>query len=93
MGLVLEGELPDEDCPVWPENWQAVEVFIAMATQWRISVGMGGTFYAGLDYAALPVVERRMGVKAAERADCFMRLRVMEHEARRRLNERANDRG
>lgn len=64
-----------------------------MSTQWRISVGMGGALYSGLDYAALPVVERRTGVKAADRADCFMRLRVMENEARRRLNDRANDRG
>jgi len=87
MGLVWEGEQPDEDCSVWPENWQALEVFIAMGTQWRVSVGMGGAFYSGLDYAALPVVERRIGIKAADRADCFTRLRIMESEARTRLNE------
>ena len=59
-----------------------------MSTQWRISVGMGGARYSGLDYAALPVVERRTGVKAADRADCFMRLRVLENAARPLLNKR-----
>ena len=34
---------------VWTENWQAVELFCQMGTQWR--VGAGGA--VGLDYAVL----------------------------------------
>lgn len=34
---------------MWPENWEAVRLFIRCQTQWRIS--MNGR--AGLDYGAL----------------------------------------
>lgn len=57
-----------------------------MASQWRVSVGMAGAVYHGLDYAALPVVERRVGVKKRDRADVFTRLRIMEAAAREELN-------
>lgn len=86
MGLKWEGELVDTDVAVWPENWTAWEVFSAMATQWRISVGMGGAAYHGLNYTALPVVEARVGVKKKQRADTFARLRVMEAAALGELN-------
>jgi hypothetical protein len=33
---------------VWEENWETVEMFLRLQTQWRI--GMGG--YTGLDYVA-----------------------------------------
>ena len=88
MGLVLEDWQDDDELAVWPENWLTVQVFLAMGTQWRVAVGMGGAFYSGMDYTALPVVERRLGIKAADRADIFLRLRIMESEARQRLNAR-----
>lgn len=86
FGLKWEGEVVDTDVGIWPENWQAWEVFAAMATQWRVSVGMSGAIHHGLDYAALPVVEQRVGVKKRQRADTFARLRVMESAAREELN-------
>ena len=33
---------------MWEENWETVEMFLRLQTQWR--VGMGG--YTGLDYGA-----------------------------------------
>ena len=48
-----------------------------MGTQWR--VGMAGA--TGLDYAALPVVMRLVGVPAADRADVFDAIRTMEDAA------------
>lgn len=42
--------------PVLPQGWHAVEVFVRMGDQWRVSVGMGGAFYQGLDFSALPIV-------------------------------------
>lgn len=77
--------MPDEDFAVWPENWDAVQVFLAMSTQWRFAVGMGNAIWQGLDYTALPVVERRLGIR--DRADCFARLRVIEAAAVRARNE------
>lgn len=52
-------------------------MFIAMMTQWRI--GMSGA--TGLDYNAIPVVMRLVGVPAAERADVFEGVRTMEDAA------------
>lgn len=63
---------------VWPENWQAVEVFCAMGTQWNKGVNGAGT---GLRYEALPVVEQRLGIARAQRAAVFQGVRIMERIA------------
>ena len=39
-GFELEDYEDDDPFEVWPDNWPAVSVFEAMATQWR--VGLGG---------------------------------------------------
>lgn len=52
-------------------------MFISMATQWRAS--FGGVI--GLDYAALPTVLDLLAIPAANRADVFENLRVMEDAA------------
>jgi len=38
---------------VWEEHWPALELFLAMRTQWRIISGMGGAQHQGIDYTAL----------------------------------------
>lgn len=70
-----EKMLTPDELEVWPENWDAVEVFGALQTQWRI--GMAGP--TGLDYAVLPAVMELFEV--AHRADCFAGVQVMETEA------------
>lgn len=87
MGLVWEGETRDAEVGIWPENWQALQVFLAMGTQWRVSAGMNGMIWTGLDYIALPIVEARMGVRRAASAELFTRLRIMESSARSELNK------
>ena len=62
---------------IWPDNLAAVNVFIAMTTQWRSNMG-GPT---GLDYGALPVVMRLAGVPLAERAGVFESIRILEDAA------------
>lgn len=69
---------------VWPDTLPAVNVFVAMATQWR--TGMGGP--VGLDYAALPAVFRLVGVPRAEWSGIFEDLRVMEAEALNVMSEK-----
>ena len=73
MGLTLE-DVEVQEVEIYPENWQPLCLFLALQTQWR--VGPGGP--TGLDYAALPVVERRLGVKRADRNDVFNALQVLE---------------
>lgn len=62
---------------IWPDNLAAINVFIAMSTQWRI--GMAGP--TGLDYAALPAVMDVVDIDQEARRAVFNDLRSMEEEA------------
>ena len=56
-----------------PENVLAAEIYFLTSTQWRMS--FAGP--VGLDYSAVHAV---MGYqKVRDRADCFLRLRAIEH--------------
>lgn len=68
---------------VWPDCWQAVQLFESLATQWR----MGFAGPVGLDYAAVPAVMRLTGVPAADRKDVFADLQIMEYAALEALSE------
>lgn len=59
---------------VWPENWPALRLFLAVSTQWRWA-GLAGV-PTGLDYAALPVAARALRLRLDEAM--LARLRVME---------------
>lgn len=69
---------------IWPENWPAVRVFVAMGTQWR-RAGLSGV-ETGLDYGALTVVCGALAVPLDE--DLLSRLRVLEAEALTAMMER-----
>lgn len=78
-GLGLRLVLPDTTVPLWAELVPAVELFAAMQTQWvQDAAGQ-----LALNYAALPVVEARIGIPARRRRQVFADLREMEAEARR----------
>lgn len=68
---------------VWPDNYQAVRVFLTMRTQWR--PGPGGA--TGLDYSALPEVWRRTQTKPADRDDVFHALQMLESAALTAMHE------
>ena len=76
-------DLPDSEYPVWADCWQAVRVFEAMSTQWRMAAG-GAT---GLDYAVLTDVMTLLCIPRELREGIFTDLRVMEAEALRVMNE------
>ena len=71
-------EASGEAVGVWPDNVPTLNVFVVMSTQWR--VGYNGA--TGLDYAALPVVEDRVGIRAD-----FDGLRAMEEAALAQMAE------
>lgn len=60
---------------VLPCNWPAVEVFLAMETQWDV---MPPGIPVRLVYEALPAVLDIMGVKKRARRDIFRRIRIIE---------------
>lgn len=81
-GLTVE-DLDDGAVCVWPDNLAAMNVLIAMSTQWRTG-GMGVT---GLDYNALPSVMRLVGIPRGDWPDTFECVRVMEAEAMTVISE------
>jgi hypothetical protein len=74
---------------IFPENWHATSVFLAMGSQWRIESGWGGRVYHGLDYAALPPVlaEHRRIVHRQPMDVLMPQLRTLEMAARDVLNQ------
>jgi Phage related hypothetical protein (DUF1799) len=76
FGLTVD-EASGPPVEVWPDNLAPVNIFIAMATQWRL--GPGGPI--GLDYAALPAVMRLCGIPKKERAEAFDGIRILEDAA------------
>ncbi len=87
VGDEIEEEAP-EDFEVWPENWQTVEVFRAMQTQWSVIGRMDAVLFQGLRYEALEPVFRLLDVPKKSRGDVFFELRSMEHAALKILNSR-----
>jgi hypothetical protein len=73
-----------EEVMVWPDNWQALTVFNALGTQWR--VGMAGP--TGLDYGVLPDVFRFHAIPEADWPDLFQSIRAMEGEALAVMHEK-----
>lgn len=71
----LIDEQAQEDFEVWPENWDYVEMFLRVGTQWR--TGMGGP--TGLDYTAVLAVIDLYQVE--DRRAMFEALGVMEAAA------------
>lgn len=76
IGLTVE-EACGPPVEIWPDNLQAVNVFVAMSTQWRI--GMNGP--TGLDYGVLPEIWRRTKTPPKDRDAVFNDLRTMEDAA------------
>jgi hypothetical protein len=80
---MLEPDPEDaEEFGVLPENWQAVNAFLACGTQWRHD---RNGVPLGLRYEGVDVVLRRRGVENID--DAFRRVQVMEAAA---VNEFAN---
>jgi hypothetical protein len=65
---------------VWPENWDAVQLFLAAGTQWRRSAGMP----TGIDYAALAWPMRSLGLRGRRAREAFAGMQIMEAEWLRR---------
>lgn len=49
FGVIIEEEEKPEHFEVWPENWDAIDMWLRVQTQWRTSTGGA----IGLDYSVL----------------------------------------
>lgn len=77
------------DVEVWPEIWHAVNVFLSMASQWRVLVIGPRLHYQGLDLAAIgaPLREHRRIAHAVPFDELMPMLRLLERAARDVLNK------
>lgn len=71
-----------EDFEVWPENWEAVQLFLRVQTQWKIGA-FGG--FMGLDYSGVEAAFRMMKVPNTE--EMFDTIQAMEIAALPVLNK------
>ncbi|MEX2475068.1 DUF1799 domain-containing protein [Marinobacter sp.] len=72
-----------DDYPVLPENWDALQLFLRCATQWRYA-GMAGV-RTGLDYPSVETVMRMTGTR--NKRETFWQLQLIEDEALKALAE------
>ena len=70
---------------MWEEHWEALQVFFACRTQWRIIAGTAGAQHQGLDYPAVESVMRMRGV--TDTAQMLERLQYIEAGALEALND------
>jgi hypothetical protein len=88
VAAALDGDAGSEDAAVWSVNVDAVNAFLAIATQWRtllVPHGFGVRSVAvGLDYVA---AERGLALAGIDvTPDLWARLKVMEGAAAAALN-------
>lgn len=83
FGLVLPDlEQADENCPIWPEAWPAVDLFLKVQTQWR----GGASGIIGLDYGAVRWIMQLYG--SADDRELLQDLQVIEARVIETVNDR-----
>lgn len=75
----------EADFPIWPENWDILDAFLAVATQWRqIPLIDGRVHWQGLDYAAADIALARADIRLTPAQ--WAGLQSMERAASAALN-------
>src|SRR5690349_7623931 len=70
-------DYPEPEIGIWPESWQAFQLFTRLSTQWR--VGAAGAI--GLDYNVLFHEMDRAGLAGDNYDETFSAIRVIESVA------------
>lgn len=76
-----EASAEPEAFEVMAQNADSLQLWLAVETQWRLAIGLGGSSWLGLDYSAVDVVLRRVGLSKARANEVFGDLMVMEAAA------------
>jgi len=80
----LTGAIEVEPFKVLKSNWKALTLFLASSTQWR-TAGMAGA-YIGLDYTAMNIVAKAIGVKINR--NVLWGISIVEAEAISSINDK-----
>lgn len=84
----LQARRDAESLPIWADHWDAVQIFAAVGTQWRVVMGMASAHWLGIDYNVLPTVLRLHRIPRDEWRQVFECIRQMEAGALQVLNAR-----
>lgn len=68
---------------MWEENWDAIQIFCRLSTQWR--VGMNGP--TSLDHLIVYKELDRIGISGEEFDEILSRLHIIENEALKQIHE------
>lgn len=74
-----------EEFEVWPENWETVQIFLSLATQWNFT---SSGEIIGLRYEAVFATMRLLNVATRKMPAIFQNLRIMEASALREIRKR-----
>lgn len=78
------GSQPDNDIVVWPENSDAVDLFLRLANSWNLHIGLAGAVYQGIKLdIAMQLIDRLYPSRCRDLLDD---LRPMERVALEELN-------
>ncbi|ULJ64177.1 DUF1799 domain-containing protein [Wielerella bovis] len=77
-------DFDNEAVEIWACNWEAVLLFGAVCTQWRVAFG-GAT---GLDYAAVKAVMDMRDIARERQPEILCDIQIMELEALAVMRER-----
>lgn len=78
--LAVLAEAQEDHTGIWPEHVAAVEAYLTVQTQWRISLGMAGLYAEGLDYQGVEAGLRMAGIEVTP--ELWAELRLIESGAR-----------
>ena len=65
----------DDEFELWPENVEAIDIFMSIQTQWRV----GPVGPTGLDYTGVASALRMMRIRSSP--ELFSQIRLMETTA------------
>jgi len=81
---LLTADRRDDD-GVWPDHVAALRAFLAVQSQWRVTLGPRGCVHHGLDYAGAEAGLRLAGIDPDP--DLWTQVRIIESGAEAALNE------
>ena len=88
IGLRREDVEDTSVCEVWPENWEAFQIFARCQTQWNTANG----YYVGMNYAFVKWLMGLLKVKKKYRLERLTEVQTMERAALRQMHKEASER-
>ena len=88
IGLRREDVEDTSVCEVWPENWEAFQIFARCEAQRDTANG----YYVGLNYEFVQWLMDLLKVKKKYRLDRLTELQTMERAALRQMQKEASER-